>query len=175
MGEYLGYLDKLNSLMDINELERVRDDYRQYKYKSSKWGYLSIMLWLLTIGLCPRALDVFSKLVRTWLYGATYDAVETILWLSLYVVSIALALWVSLTYIDSKYKLNSMSSISYVEHSYATIRNAIVDEGEEFMRQLFIWERLYTLTVDDKRKYDYVLKVIRTLRLEYERFENKGV
>ena len=68
-----------------------------------------------------------------------------------------------------------MLGISYVEHSYATIRNAIVDEGEEFMRKLFVWERLYTLTVEDKRKYDYVLKVIRTLRLEYEQFENKGV
>ena len=43
------------------------------------------------------------------------------------------------------------------------------------MRKLFAWERLYTLTVGDKRKYDYVLKVIRTLRVEYERFENKGV
>ena len=175
MNEYLEYLDKLNSLVDTNELERLRDDYRQYKYKSSKWGYLSIMLWLLTIGLSPRALDVFSKLARTWLYGATYDAVETILWLSPYVVSIALTLWVSLTYIDNREKLYSMLGISYVEHSYATIRNAIVDNGEEFMRKLFIWERLYTLTVDDKRKYDYVLKVIRTLRLEYERFENKGV
>lgn len=68
-----------------------------------------------------------------------------------------------------------MLGISYVEHSYATVRNAIVDDGEKFMQKLFVWERLYTLTVDDKRKYDYVLKVIRTLRLEYERFENKGV
>lgn len=68
-----------------------------------------------------------------------------------------------------------MLGISYVEHSYATVRNTIIDEGDEFMRKLFIWERLYTLTVDDKRKYDYVLKVIRALRVEYERFENKGV
>lgn len=175
MKEYLEYLDRLNSLVDANEFEKVREECEQCKTKNCVWGYLSIILWILTIGLAPRALDVFSKLVRACLHGATFDTVETVLWVSLYVVSITLALWLSLTYIDSKYKLNSMLRISYVEHSYATIRNTIIDEGEEFMQKLFLWERLYTLTVEDKRKYDYVLKVIRALRVEYERFENKGV
>ena len=84
-------------------------------------------------------------------------------------------LWIVAFYSVDEEKLNSMSGISYVEHSYATVRNTIIDEGEEFMRKLFVWERLYTLTVGDKRKYDYVLKVIRVLRVKYERFENKGV
>lgn len=175
MNEYLDYLDKLNSLVDTNELERVRDDCQRQKLQVRKWGRLSSIAILLTIGLCIPAFDGLGELFRSVLYGYKYNGGETVLWLALYIIVVALNLWLIMTYIDSKYKLSSMLGISYVENSYAAVRNTIIDEGEEFMRKLFIWERLYTLTVDDKRKYDYVLKVIRTLRLEYERFENKGV
>lgn len=175
MKEYLEYLDKLNSLVDTNELERVRNDYQQQKSQVSKLGHLSFMAVLLTIGLCVPAYDGLGKLLRLALYGERYNGIESLLWLILFIVVFGFTLWIVAFYSVDKEKLNSMLGISYVEHSYATVRNAIVDDGEKFMQKLFVWERLYTLTVDDKRKYDYVLKVIRTLRLEYERFENKGV
>lgn len=175
MKEYLEYLDKLNSLVDTNELERVRNDYQQQKSQVSKLGHLSFMTVLLTIGLCVPAYDGLGKLLRLALYGERYNGIESLLWLILFIVVFGFTLWIVAFYSVDKEKLNSMLGISYVEHSYATVRNAIVDDGEKFMQKLFVWERLYTLTVDDKRKYDYVLKVIRTLRLEYERFENKGV
>ena len=175
MKEYLEYLDKLNSLVDTNELERVRNDYQQQKSQVSKLGRLSFMAVLLTIGLCIPAYDGLGKLLRLALYGERYSGIESLLWLILFIVVFGFTLWMVAFYSVDKEKLNSMLGISYVEHSYATVRNAIVDDGEKFMQKLFVWERLYTLTVDDKRKYDYVLKVIRTLRLEYERFENKGV
>jgi hypothetical protein len=175
MKEYLEYLDKLNSLVDTNELERVRNDYQQQKSQVSKLGRLSFMAVLLTIGLCVPAYDGLGKLLRLALYGERYSGIESLLWLILFIVVFGFTLWIVAFYSVDKEKLNSMLGISYVEHSYATVRNAIVDDGEKFMQKLFVWERLYTLTVDDKRKYDYVLKVIRTLRLEYERFENKGV
>lgn len=133
------------------------------------------MAVLLTIGLCVPAYDGLGKLLRLALYGERYSGIESLLWLILFIVVFGFTLWIVAFYSVDKEKLNSMLGISYVEHSYATVRNAIVDDGEKFMQKLFVWERLYTLTVDDKRKYDYVLKVIRTLRLEYERFENKGV
>lgn len=133
------------------------------------------MAVLLTVGLCVPAYDSLGKLLRLALYGEKYNGVESLLWLTLFIVVLGFTLLVVAFYSVDEEKLNSMLRISYVEHSYAAIRNTIVDEGEEFMRKLFVWERLYTLTVDDKRKYDYVLKVIRTLRVEYERFENKGV
>lgn len=175
MKEYLEYLDKLNSLVDTNELERVRNDYQQQKSQVSKLGRLGFMAVLLTIGLCVPAYDGLGKLLRLALYGERCNGIENLLWLILFIVVFGFTLWMVAFYSVDKEKLNSMSGISYVEHSYATVRNTIIDEGDEFMRKLFIWERLYTLTVDDKRKYDYVLKVIRTLRVEYERFENKGV
>lgn len=175
MKEYLEYLDKLNSLVDTNELERVRNDYQQQKSQVSKLGRLSFMAVLLTIGLCVPAYDGLGKLLRLALYGESYNGIESLLWLILFIVVFGFTLWIVAFYSVDKEKLNSMLGISYVEHSYATVRNTIIDEGDEFMRKLFIRERLYTLTVDDKRKYDYVLKVIRTLRVEYERFENKGV
>lgn len=175
MKEYLEYLDKLNSLVDTNELERVRNDYQQQKSQVSKLGRLSFIAVLLTIGLCVPAYDGLGKLLRLALYGERYNGIESLLWLILYIVVCGFTLWIVAFYSVDKEKLNSMLGISYVNHSYAAVRNTIIDEGEEFVQKLFVWERLYTLTVDDKRKYDYVLKVIHTLRLEYERFENKGV
>lgn len=175
MKEYLEYLEKLNYLVDTNELERVRNDYQQQKSQVRKLGRLSFMAVLLTIGLCVPAYDGLGKLLRLALYGERCNGIENLLWLILFIVVFGFTLWIVAFYSVDKEKLNSMSGISYVEHSYATVRNTIIDEGDEFMRKLFVWERLYTLTVGDKRKYDYVLKVIRTLRVEYERFENKGV
>lgn len=175
MKEYLEYLEKLNSLVDTNELERVRNDYQQQKSQVRKLGRLSFMAVLLTIGLCVPAYDGLGKLLRSVLYGERCNGIENLLWLILFIVVFGFTLWIVAFYSVDKEKLNSMSGISYVEHSYATVRNTIIDEGDEFMRKLFVWERLYTLTVGDKRKYDYVLKVIRTLRVDYERFENKGV
>ena len=175
MKEYLEYLNKLNSLVDTNELEVVRNDYQQQKLQVRKLGCLSFIAVLLNIGLCVPAYDGLGKLLRLALYGEKYNGVWSLLWLTLFIVVVGFTLWMVAFYSVDKEKLNSMSGISYVEHSYATIRNTIIDEGEEFMQKLFLCERLYTLTVEDKRKYDYVLKVIRTLRVEYERFENKGV
>lgn len=175
MREYIEYLEKLNSLVDTNELERVQDDCQRQKLQVLKLGRLGFMAVLLTVGLCVPAYDSLGKLLRLALYGEKYNRVESLLWLILFIVVFGFTLWVVAFYSVDEEKLNSMLGISYVKHSYAAIRNTIIDEGEEFMRKLFVWERLYTLTVDDKRKYDYVLKVIRTLRVEYERFENKGV
>lgn len=175
MKEYLEYLDKLNSLVDTDELERVRDDCQRQKLQVRKLGRLSFITVLLNIGLCVPAYDSLCKLLRLALYGERCNGVETVLWLISSIVVFGFTLWVVAFYSVDKEKLNSMLGISYVEHSYATVRNAIVDDGEKFMQKLFTWERLYTLTVEDKCKYDYVLKVIRNLRVEYERFENKGV
>lgn len=175
MKDYLEYLEKLKALVDINELERVRDYCQQQKLHVRKLGRLRFIAVLLTMGLCVPAYDGLGKLLRSALCGERYNGIESLLWLILFIVVFGFTLWIVAFYSVDKEKLNSMSGISYVEHSYAAVRNTIIDEGDEFMRKLFVWERLYTLTVDDKRKYDYVLKVIRTLRVEYERFENKGV
>jgi hypothetical protein len=175
MKEYLEYLEKLNSLVDTNELERVRDDCQRQKLHLRKLGRLRFIAVLLTVGLLVPAYDGLGKLLRLALYGEKYNVVDSLLWLILFMVVFGFTLWIVAFYSVDEEKLNSMLGISYVNHSYAAIRNTIIDEGEEFMRKLFIWERLYTLTVDDKRKYDYVLKVIYNLGLEYTRFETKGV
>lgn len=175
MNEYLEYLEKLNSLVDTNELKRVQDDYRRQKLQVRKLGRLSFMAVLLTVGLIVPAYDGLGKSLRLASYGEKYNGVESLLWLTLFIVVLGFTLLVVAVYSVDEEKLNSMLGISYAKHSYATVRNAIIDEGEEFMRKLFVWERLYTLTEDNRTKYDYVLKVIYNLGLEYTRFENKGV
>ena len=162
-------------MVDTNELKRVQDDYRRQKLQVRKLGRLSFMAVLLTIGLIVPAYDGLGKSLRLALYGEKYNGVESLLWLTLFIVVLGFTLLVVAVYSVDEEKLNSMLGISYAKHSYATVRNAIIDEGEEFMRKLFVWERLYTLTEDNRTKYDYVLKVIYNLGLEYTRFENKGV
>ena len=175
MKDYLEYLEKLKALVDINELERVRDYCQQQKLHVRKLGRLRFIAVLLTMGLCVPAYDGLGKLLRSALCGEIYNGIESLLWLILFIVVFGFTLWMVAFYSVDKEKLNSMSGISYVEHSYAAVRNTIIDDGEEFMRKLFTWERLYTLTEEDRNKYDYVLKVIYNLGLEYTRFENKGV
>lgn len=140
MNEYLEYLEKLNSLVDTNELERVQDDYRRQKLQVRKLGRLRFIAMLLTVGLLVPAYDGLGKLLRLALYGERCNGIENLLWLILFIVVFGFTLWIVAFYSVDKEKLNSMSGISYVEHSYATIRNTIIDEGEEFMQKLFLWE-----------------------------------
>lgn len=81
MKEYLECLDKLNSLVDTNELEVVRNDYQQQKLQVRKLGCLSFIAVLLNIGLCVPAYDGLGKLLRLALYGEKYNGIETMLWL----------------------------------------------------------------------------------------------
>lgn len=105
MKEYLEYLDKLNSLVDTNELERVRNDYQQQKSQVSKLGHLSFMAVLLTIGLCVPAYDGLGKLLRLALYGERYNGIESLLWLILFIVVFGFTLWIVAFYSVDKEKV----------------------------------------------------------------------
>ena len=63
---------------------------------------------------------------------------------------------------------------SPVDSSYTIVRNTIIDDGNESMKKLFEWERLYALTEDERLKYKYVLEVIHSLRVDFEIIESRG-
>ncbi len=66
MKEYLEYLDKLNSLVDVDVFEKVREGYEQCKRKRMGARFMTI---LITIGLCIPAFDALGQLLRSALYG----------------------------------------------------------------------------------------------------------
>ena len=117
MKEYLEYLDKLNSLVDTNELEGVRDYCQRQKLHVRKLGRLSFMAVLLTIVLCVPAYDGLGKLLRSALYGERCNGIENLLWLILFIVVFGFTLWIVAFYSVDKEKLNSTLGISYAKHS----------------------------------------------------------
>ena len=75
--------------------------------------------------------------------------------------------------IDYYNVLLDLEYASPIDSSYAIVRNAIVDEGDEFMKKLFDWLQLYVLSSEDWAKYRYVLHVIDSLREDYKIVESR--
>lgn len=175
MKEYLEYLEKLNVLVDKSEFDEMKEDYQQCKSKTRLWGCVTVLLLLPTFCALIMTLGLNGDPLHSLVYSYKHGSGDKVLWLVLFFILLGFSMWSTITSTNYNVKMESMQHISYFKHSYSTIRNTIIDEGEEFMRKLFVWERLYTLTEDDRTKYDYVLKVIYNLGLEYTRFENKGV
>lgn len=175
MKEYIEYLEKLNSLVDKSEFDKMKEDYRQCKSKMRLWSCVTILLVILIFCTLIVQLGLTRDSLHALVYGTKHSDGNAVLWLVLFFILLGFSMWSTITSTNYSVKMESMQHISYFKHSYSNIRNTIIDEGEEFMRKLFVWERLYTLTEADRNKYDYVLKVIYNLGLEYTRFENKGV
>ena len=91
---------------------------------------------------------------------------------------ICVASWVLATAAASKSidYYNVLLDLEYaspIDSSYAMVRNAIVDEGNDFMKKLFDWLQLYVLSRDEWEKYRYVLHVIDSLREDYKIIESR--
>ncbi len=58
---------------------------------------------LLTLGVNIRALnglgDGLGNLLRSVLYGVTYDTSETLLWLTVFIITVGFTLWVTMRYV----------------------------------------------------------------------------
>ena len=88
------------------------------------------------------------------------------------VVSWVLATTAASKSIDYYNVLLDLEYASPIDSSYAIVRNAIVDEGNEFMKKLFDWLQLYVLSSEDCEKYGYVLYVIDSLIEDYKIIES---
>ena len=89
------------------------------------------------------------------------------------VVSWVLATTAASKSIDYYNVLLDLEYASPIDSSYAVVRNAIVDDGDEFMKKLFDWLQLYVLSSEDWKKYRYVLHVIDSLREDYKIIESR--
>ena len=170
MKEYLEYLEKLNLRVDMNEIifKSARATIVKDRKMSWDWTFwLSLLTGILTIGgTIVTTVNYYYHHQGTWLTPLVFGTMCVLSW-----VLSTVAASKSIEYYNV---LLDLEYASPVDSSYAIVRNMIIDGGNEFMKKLFEWERLYALTEDERLKYKYVLEVIRSLRVDFEIIESGG-
>lgn len=168
MKEYLDYLEKLNTLVDKDEILFKSASAIVMKDRKRMWDWtfwLSLVLAILSLGGTIVSMSAYYYHHQvTWVIPLAIGMICIISW----VLSTAAAS----KSIDYYNVLLDLEYASPIDSSYAIVRNAIVDEGDEFMRKLFDWLQLYVLSSVDCEKYGYVLYVIDSLREDYEIIES---
>lgn len=167
MKEYLEYLEKLNSLVDVNEIifKSARATVIKDRKRSWDWTFwLSLLVGILSIGGTIVTMVNYYYHQGTWLTPLVVGMMCVLSW--------ALSTVAASKSIEYYNVLLDLEYASPVDSSYAIVRNTIIDDGNEFMKKLFEWERLYALTEDERLKCKYVLEVIRSLRADFEIIES---
>ena len=166
--EYLDYLEKLNTLVDKDEILFKSASAIVIKDRKRLWDWtfwLSLILAILSLGgtIVSMSACYYHHQV-TWVTPLVIGMICVVSW----VVATAAAS----KSIDYYNVLLDLEYASPLDSSYSIVRNAIVDEGDEFMRKLFDWLQLYVLSSEDWEKYGYVLHVIDSLREDYKIIES---
>lgn len=164
MKEYLEYLEKLNLFVDMNEIifKSARATIIKDRKLSWDWTFwLSLLTGILSIaGTIVTMVDYYYRHQGTWLTPLVVGMMCVLSWV--------LSTVAASKSIDYYNMLLDLEYASPMDSSYAIVRNAIIDEGDEFMKKLFEWERLYVLTIEEQRKYKYILEVVRELRTDFK-------
>lgn len=167
--EYLDYLEKLNTLVDKDEILFKSASAIVMKDRKRMWDWtfwLSLLTGILSIGGTIMSMTAYYYHQQgTWVTPLVIGMICVVSW--------ELATVAASKSIDYYNVLLDLEYASPIDSSYAIVRNAIVDEGDEFMKKLFEWLRLYVLSSDDWSKYGYVLQVIDSLREDYKIIESR--
>lgn len=154
MENYLEYLEKLQKEMNLDEkvnhdkLQEYRKLYSKYGYLASSFGFLAIILALSMIFIAPYSrLGVFLALVV--LLGFMYFVAE-------FGDKAEHYRELLIEERDKVYNLN-----------YSNIKNIIVNDGDEHMKQLVTWWRMCELSDEDKEKYAELLRIVGDICREY--------
>ena len=170
MKEYIEYLEKLNSLVDRDEITLKSVRAASIKERKRLWDrtfWLSLVLAILSLGGTIVSMSAYyCHHQGTWVTPLVIGMVCVVSW-----VLTAVAVNKSIDYYNV---LLDLEYASPIDSSYAKVRNAIVDEGDDFMKKLFDWLQLYVLSSEDWVKYGYVLHVIDSLREDYKIIESRG-
>lgn len=167
--EYLDYLEKLNTLVDKDEILFKSASAIVMKDRKRMWDWtfwLSLVLAILSLGGTIVSMSAcYYHHQGTWVTPLVIGMVCVVSWV--------LATTAASKSIDYYNVLLDLEYASPIDSSYAIVRNAIVDEGDEFMKKLFDWLQLYVLSSEDCAKYRYVLHVIDSLREDYKIVESR--
>ena len=169
MKEYLDYLEKLNTLVDKDEILFKSASAIVMKDRKRMWDWtfwLSLVLAILSLGGTIVSMSVYYYHHQvTWATPLVIGVICVVSWV--------LATVAASKSIDYYNVLLDLEYASPIDSSYAVVRNAIVDEGDEFMKKLFDWLQLYVLSSEDWAKYEYVLHVIDSLIEDYKIIESR--
>ena len=169
MKEYLDYLEKLNTLVDNDEILFKSASAIVIKDRKLLWDWtfwLSLVLAILSLGGTIVSMSAYYYHHQgTWVTPLVIGMVCVISWV--------LATTAASKSIDYYNVLLDLEYASPIDSSYVVVRNAIVDDGDEFMKKLFDWLQLYVLSSEDWKKYRYVLHVIDSLREDYKIIESR--
>lgn len=169
MNEYLNYLEKLNTLVNKDEILVKSASAIVMKHRKRMWEWtfwLSLILAILSLGGTIVSMSAYYYHHQgTWLTPFLIGMICVVSWV--------LATVAASKSIDYYNVLLNLEYASPIDSSYAIIRNAIVDEGDEFMKKLFEWLQLYVLSSEDWVKYGYVLHVIDSLMEDYKIIESR--
>lgn len=168
MKEYLEYLEKLNLLVDVNEIifKLARATIIKDRKRSWDWTFwLSLLVGILSISGTIVTIVNYYYHQGTWLTPLLIGTMCVLSWV-LSIVAASKSIEYYNVLLDLEYA-------SPVDSSYAIVRNTIIDDGNEFMKKLFEWEHLYALIEGERLKYKYVLEVIRSLRVDFEIIESR--
>lgn len=167
--EYLDYLEKLNTLVDKDEILFKSASAIVMKDRKRMWDWtfwLSLVLAILSLGGTIVSMSAcYYHHQGTWVKPLVIGMVCVVSWV--------LATTAASKSIDYYNVLLDLEYASPIDSSYAIVRNAIVDEGDEFMKKLFDWLQLYVLSSEDWAKYRYVLHVIDSLSEDYKIVESR--
>lgn len=164
MKEYLDYLEKLNTLVNTDEILFKSASAIVTKDRKRMWDWtacLSLLTGIASIGgVIVTMVNYYHYHQGTWVTPLLVGMICVLSWV--------LLLAAVSTSIDYYNVLLDLEYASPMDSSYAIVRNAIIDEGDEFMKKLFDWEQLYVIVGEDWLKYKYVIQVIESLREDYE-------
>ena len=161
MHEYEGYLEKLKSKMDFSD----KVDYKaveQYLERRDEYRVTCNLLALCVLLLIP---------VLWYLGVSSYGDNVYANFLSIGVMLVMLIL--GCTYIENGSKADHYSSMASTElnkiytSNYKTIKNEIVSDGDEQIRQLILWENMYELSPTDEVRHRELLRIVKSVCGEY--------
>lgn len=154
MENYLDYLEKLQQEMNLKEkvnhekLEEYRKSYSKYGHLASLFGFIAIVLALSMIFVAPYS-KIGVLMVLAMIFGSMYFAAQfgdkSEHYGELY-----------RNERDKVYNLN-----------YSNIKNLIINDGDEHMKQLATWWRMCELSDENKEKYADLLRIVNDVCREY--------
>lgn len=155
MENYLAYLEKLQQEMIIGS-EVDYDKVSEWVDKRDTWS--------------SRGDYAKITMLACFLTSLMYVKLETIGIFVMFVVLGFIAMLVN-TYVmdrsDEYGKLANTESDKVYDANYKHIKELIINDGVEQLRQLRAWDEMCVLSKDDESKYHELLRIVRTIRFNY--------
>lgn len=159
MDNYLEYLEKLQSKMDFSE--GVDDDKVALYFELRDVNRRLSKLFIVTL----LILETFL-----WIIGVNMNLVNRNIVSVLMVLSLVLLGYGLIRHgFDSVYYNNMV----YLERdkiyfaNYEIIKNEILNDGEEQIHQLILWNGMCDLTVANQKRYKELLRIVKSVCREY--------